>query len=455
MPLNLLDILSNPILYSTIFDHLEPQDVLRLFQTCRTIYAFKGDLWNINRSLRRFVNDPIAFRSLMARYDAIVSGSHALQFLARVKWTKSDLDVYITKEEGTIEFAKHLMEHEGYYFKPYEWQSPDVITAITERSAEKGRWVEAMMNREPEDQPVVDDDNLSELGVYMLRGITGVFNFIHKSYEGRRIQLIVASVTPLFGILAGYYATHIFNFFTWNKAYSLFPYHTFCEKQAFYTQHLSRQSGEAVEKYIERGYEFLDYGKVHKCIKNCPFRPHRRVGDRFSWVLDLDIEGIDSSLASAPQNVMDYQTWGMKMHNSYWDRIDATRVFSATGYVDIRIVWDSTSFRYPRICDCQTNTWGDYVESMKKTMGRLAGYNITFPESKSKDWADGDRKYYFDDEFENWYKHWEESIMPYENMWRFQYPMLGGFEADVTYGGKNCETPLDEMEDVKHRNEEE
>ncbi|KAK6527699.1 hypothetical protein TWF694_004680 [Orbilia ellipsospora] len=445
MPLNLLDILSNTILYSTIFDHLEPQDVIRLSQTCRTIYGFRGDLWNINRSLRRFVDDPIAFRTLMAQHDAIVSGSHALQFLARVKWTKSDLDVYITKDESLVAFANHLMTNEGYYFKPYEWQSPDAMKAIRDRKSEQEKWVEKLMNQDP---PVITDDNMSELGVYTLKGITGVFNFIHPKSENRRIQLILASVTPLYAVLTGYYATHIFNFFTWNRAYSLFPYHTFKDKDAYYTQGLTRQAGQGVEKYIERGYEFLEYGKFHKCIKNCPFRPHRRVADQFSWVLDLDTEGIDGSLAAVPQSVIEYQTWGMKMHTSYWDRVDGVRVFVPSFKMDIKIVCDSSgSFRYPRIYDYQNRTWGNYISDMKKTMGRLNGYHIGFPESKSKDWGDEDGMYRFDGEFENWYKLWEKSIMPYENIWRWQYPMLGGVEPDVTFDGKEREVRYDKMQE--------
>ena len=54
----------------------------------------------------------------MGKYDALISGSFAIQFFDHVSWTESDLDVFV--EDGDGENAKamgrYLMEQEKYEF---------------------------------------------------------------------------------------------------------------------------------------------------------------------------------------------------------------------------------------------------------------------------------------------------------------------------------------------------
>ena len=67
----------------------------------------------MDRALRRFVDNPHQFRSKLGEYNAIVSGSFALQFFDRVVWPESDLDIFIldSRREG---FMAYLCESEGY-----------------------------------------------------------------------------------------------------------------------------------------------------------------------------------------------------------------------------------------------------------------------------------------------------------------------------------------------------
>lgn len=50
----------------------------------------------------------------MGKYDAIGSGSLALQVFERVLWKESDMDVFIRKGAGAEAFGKYLCEGEGY-----------------------------------------------------------------------------------------------------------------------------------------------------------------------------------------------------------------------------------------------------------------------------------------------------------------------------------------------------
>ncbi|KAF3927780.1 hypothetical protein ABW20_dc0100377 [Dactylellina cionopaga] len=451
MTIHLLNLLSpaQPIFYDTILKLLDPPDTLNLLATCRTLRVLKPDLWNINRSLRRFVDDPLAFRSLMARHNTVVSGSHALQFLARVRWTESDLDVYLGDEEGCVEFAEHLIEHENYSFVPYQWQSEHLITAIANRREERERYRNEILAQLEQETFKIDPDTgaalTPDLTAYRLKAIEGVFSFVHKTIKTRKIQLMPAKDSPLVAILGDYYATHIFNFVTWNKAYSLFPYHTFGDKRAFFTQPATPNLAPAIVKYKKRGFELCHYGKFHKCVKNCCLRPHRRIGDKFSWVMDLDTEGVDALEVKVPPSVMETNSWGMHMHRSWLDVEEKRRRFRTESHIYIAFQQLSAQFfKHFRIFDVQATSLRDFLYDRTTSYGETGDYIISFPEAKRQDRGDS-MNIWMDDQFENWYRFWETSIMPYENMWMRQYPMLGG-QPTVTINGVQVESevPVDE-----------
>lgn len=117
------DVFNNYPIFERIFTYLGPGGIMALRATTKqlvhTIDMLSKVQWNINRSLKRFVNDPVRFRSLMARHEALISGSFALQFFGRIVWKDSDLDIYheapgLGKENGTKALAQHLMKNEGY-----------------------------------------------------------------------------------------------------------------------------------------------------------------------------------------------------------------------------------------------------------------------------------------------------------------------------------------------------
>ncbi len=69
---------------------------------------------DVNQRLKRFVDNPQAFRSQMALNDALISGSFVLQFLDVVLWKESDIDVFIKDGPNAIAFGRYLLSSEGY-----------------------------------------------------------------------------------------------------------------------------------------------------------------------------------------------------------------------------------------------------------------------------------------------------------------------------------------------------
>ena len=92
-------------------------DIISLTRTCKRLSSLYQEQlpsqWNVDRHLQRFLDNPVAFRFMMAECDALVSGSLALQFFKRTTWLESDLDVYVNFSRSN-EFRQYLCEHEGY-----------------------------------------------------------------------------------------------------------------------------------------------------------------------------------------------------------------------------------------------------------------------------------------------------------------------------------------------------
>ena len=71
--------------------------------------------WDVDRVLNRFISDPTAFRSQMAKYNILVAGSLALQFFERVCWPESDMDVFLEEKDINLdEFGNYLEKEEQY-----------------------------------------------------------------------------------------------------------------------------------------------------------------------------------------------------------------------------------------------------------------------------------------------------------------------------------------------------
>ena len=94
-------------------------DIINLTRTCKAFSGLYRSLlpsqWNVDKRLALFVDDVSLFRSQMAKYDALVTGSFALQLFDRVYWPASDVDVNI--RDGADAFEEYLCNAEGYKLK--------------------------------------------------------------------------------------------------------------------------------------------------------------------------------------------------------------------------------------------------------------------------------------------------------------------------------------------------
>lgn len=116
-----IDVLDNYPIFNNLCSHLDIAGILPLQRVTRRwsrhISAHLKERWNINKKLRRFVTNPQNLRTELGRYDALISGSFAIQFFDGVIWEESDLDIYVKRLEGDAPIGKYLMSKEGYKFE--------------------------------------------------------------------------------------------------------------------------------------------------------------------------------------------------------------------------------------------------------------------------------------------------------------------------------------------------
>jgi hypothetical protein len=127
-----------PPVFDAITAHLSIKDIIALTRTCRELQPvyqrmISNDAWDVNSRLKKFVNDPPGFRKRLAELDGIISGSFALQFMDRVDWVGSDLDVCVQVGEKADAFCRYIEEAEGYDLASrkvgkYSWMHVDMVS---------------------------------------------------------------------------------------------------------------------------------------------------------------------------------------------------------------------------------------------------------------------------------------------------------------------------------------
>ena len=180
--------------YDLVFSYLSPRSLFRLALICRAAYLavarFKARAFNINHHLSRYFSNPIAFRSLQARTNTLISGSNALQFLDRTFYPEADLDLY-THPGHSLEVAQFLIEAEGHHYVPRRYQQDDWKVATGSDRDLTWRRVSAGIRR-------ADSDH-----AYPITQIREVWTFEKTGADQipLKVQIIEARSSPLECIL--------------------------------------------------------------------------------------------------------------------------------------------------------------------------------------------------------------------------------------------------------------
>lgn len=313
--------LFHPSQYAPVRDRLllalDCPSLVRLAQTSRDMREYILSAWNINIRLLRFFDDPVAFRSRLGQCDALIAGSFALQFFEGVTWRESDLDIEVRAGPNLEAMHDYLVSDGGY-----------------ELSVDgKGRGTQAN-DRDPAAAAAGQAHN--EKGRYGSRDVVEC-----RSYYRRRgpstvvkAQLIATRDVPVQSVLRCYYTSCLVNFITWNKAFSVFPRATFAEHRTLPLKKLDARERRCHDKYRERGWRMQRRPRLDAAgeflARVGDEHTHRRLGDRYTWVMPLDTAGIAGADAFTPDYVMEsscfqiYSPWVLHPETTMdWCRIHA------------------------------------------------------------------------------------------------------------------------------------
>ncbi|RVD89424.1 uncharacterized protein DFL_000432 [Arthrobotrys flagrans] len=417
----ILDILNANLepCYSRILNHLDLPDILRLFSTCKTIHSITYCIFNIDAHLREFFKDPVVFRQTMADNNLLVSGSTALKFFTRDKWTTKDLDVYTNSEESLKKTAD-VLEKQGFGFVPFPWQGETIEASLRGSRSNSSK---TGMEKSAE---IADREAIREVLNYVYDGaqIEDVFR-LEKESQDLHIDIILTRGPALLAILEGYYSTYIMNFFTYNRAYNLFPYHTVLQKEGFLSlAEISDKRQEAIQKYLNRGYKITEYGRYHTCKMRCPLRPHRRVGDMFTWIVDLPIN--DIRLPANPIRLENY-TFCIHGHKSYKSLVG--REYRSMRNIRIEMdVFQHKNLEFPLLVDNTVSPggWKEFLQSMMdRVVAQEEGLDVELADPLlQRDIIVSGVQRYCDRDIEGYYNFWYQYIMPRETLWKGRCPML-------------------------------
>ncbi|MCJ1295304.1 hypothetical protein MMC34_006866 [Xylographa carneopallida] len=118
----ILNLLTNHEQHYTVFDgicsYLGIAEIIALTRTCKKLSGLYQRLlktqWNIDRQLRRFVNNPKGFRAQLGRNDALLSGDFALQFFERRVWQDGNMELFAYRYSEVRALESYLVEVEDY-----------------------------------------------------------------------------------------------------------------------------------------------------------------------------------------------------------------------------------------------------------------------------------------------------------------------------------------------------
>lgn len=122
-----------------------------------------------------------------------------------------------------------------------------------------------------------------------------------------KAQIIFTSNIPVEAILKNFHSTLVVNFFTWNKAYAIFPLPTFVHHKGYLLKPLDNYLSTLLEKYSRRGWRFQGEMWPEEVSAKQPIQVGRRIGDEFTWMIPFDTSNVNWS--KTPDLVLEYSSF--------------------------------------------------------------------------------------------------------------------------------------------------
>ncbi|KAF2247532.1 hypothetical protein BU26DRAFT_566501 [Trematosphaeria pertusa] len=293
-----------------LLSHLSIAEIAALKQTSKAFADMSSTLnatdYNINTKLKKFFSDPKAFRSVQANCNALLGGLFAQRFFARDKELPDKIEIYV--QTNKVRLLRDYLIAEGY---------KDTVPAMAKpEGSESEPDPDSHFNAEEEEEDSEDPDKSPGK------------HFKKDTAAGKQVhmQLNWSGNPPIYKLLTEAPTTAALNFLSWNRAYALFPSTTFIQKDVYLLLKLDDAMGEHLAQLAEHG---LHTKSVHWNQReregnawcalfagNSDIMTRlRRVGDKYTWTIDLDTNGV---VSETPAKVLEQTTFKLQLPGKQW-----------------------------------------------------------------------------------------------------------------------------------------
>jgi hypothetical protein len=329
-----------------IMNNLDAAEVATLSAVSHNIRAsikcrLNSTVHNINLQLAKFFKDPTAFRQIQARERALITGDFARAFFSGTTASVNKLLIFVGGAKNLPIFKSYL-ESDG-------WTPTEILNTYDRDAARQYSYCDAVYSKGNAEQ--------NKLWIYLKFHHGPCFaTEIYPGYEPRDCNKCDNYHAPIRHVIGQDFTAGL-NFISSERAYCLYPRLTILENRSYVIQDDVDQCFR--QESIEAGIAEWKAAGVQNVIANplygpeigtaeAIFKPIRRVGDKRTWIVDLDATGIDCVNSSDLLNLESttfklHREWYWYNDGSYYTPVMAER-FKQSIFKDTHIVFYSPGF---------------------------------------------------------------------------------------------------------------
>ena len=106
-------------IFSTFCGYLSISEIVSLTRTCKKLSGLYRYLlpvlWDVDKALRRYFDDPQCFRSQIAKCDALIVGQFAVRYFERTVCEPQRLDIVVQRGRYQL-LSTYLSNEAGYEY---------------------------------------------------------------------------------------------------------------------------------------------------------------------------------------------------------------------------------------------------------------------------------------------------------------------------------------------------
>ena len=139
--------------------------------------------------------------------------------------------------------------------------------------------------------------------------------FAKNAASKTSVYLYITSCPPVEAIFNGMRTTVGGCILSWNKAYSVFALPTFIHHKSYLLDECDGITEEKARIDSQEGWLVQGVMWPEDTCRNHPIRERRRIGDKYTWTIPFNTQGVQSS--KTPDYVLEYSCFKMDLSMSY------------------------------------------------------------------------------------------------------------------------------------------